>query len=298
MHRCTIILIAVAAAVALLASCMVAVDVTEHVIITQFGRPLYDGPISEPGFRWKAPYQSVWRFDRRVRLYDPPASEFLTRDRRNTTVDTFVVWKIADAMQFLKSVTDATGAEIRLGNVVLSAMRTEIGRSELSALVSHEPGQMKLGEIALRVAEQCRGRLAAEYGIELVDVQIKRLNFPQDNKQAVFDRMREERRRVARGLRAEGEESAQKIRAQAAKEATTILSEAYAKAETIRGDGDAEAARTYAKALQKDPEFYKFVRTLDAYKKFLNDKTTLILSSDSELLRLLTAGRKAVIGDQ
>jgi membrane protease subunit HflC len=202
-------------------------------------------------------------------------------------------WRISDPLRFLKAVSTPTAAELVLTAAVRSQLMAEIGQNKLTALISVEAGEVKIPELMARVRDQSRERAEKEWGIELVDVKLKRLDVPQQSKLAVFDRMRAERRRVARKLRAEGEEQALRIRAEADRQASEIRSQAYAEAERIKGDGDAQAIRIYAQALDKDPEFYKLVRTLDAYKKFLNEKTTVILSSDSDLLRLLTQGRTA-----
>jgi membrane protease subunit HflC len=142
-----------------------------------------------------------------------------------------------------------------------------------------------------KVLEAARPVAATQFGIEVVDVLLKRLTFPEQNKQSVFARMRAERQRIAKQYRAEGEEAAIRIRADADKQRDILLSEAYREAETLKGRGDAEATRIYGEAYSKDPQFYKLVRTLDSYRKILDDKTNIILSSDSELLKLLTQGR-------
>jgi membrane protease subunit HflC len=145
---------------------------------------------------------------------------------------------------------------------------------------------MKVGEIMDGVAANCKSTASASFGIEVADVRMKRLAFPEQNKQSVFDRMRAERERTAKKYRSEGEEEAIKIRAEADKERQEILAEAYREAEKIRGEGDAEAMRIYGSAYSADPSFYEFSRTLEAYRKFLDDKTTIVLSSDSDLLEL------------
>ncbi|MBM4044140.1 MAG: protease modulator HflC [Planctomycetes bacterium] len=290
MKRRLVILAGLAVVLALLWSCMVPVDETEFVIVTQFGRPVGE-PLHDAGLHWKAPYQSTRRFDRRLRVFNPPAPEFLTKDIRNVIVDVCMFWRVSDALLFLKAHSSVLAAENALTTDLRHRLMTEIGRNSLTALVSVNEGDVKIPEIVGRVREGCRDRAGKEWGIEVVDVKLKRLDVPQQSKPAVFERMRAERRRVARKLRAEGEEQALRIRAEADRQATEIRSQAYAEAERIKGDGDAQAIRIYAQALDKDPEFYKLVRTLDAYKKFLNEKTTVILSSDSDLLKLLTQGR-------
>jgi membrane protease subunit HflC len=201
-----------------------------------------------------------------------------------------VFWRIDEPVKFLQTVGDALGAEMRLDDIVRSTLAATLGVYDLSALLSVEQDEMQLEEVARLISDSCARTATQNFGIKVVDIGIKRLNFPQQNKDSVFERMRSERNREAKKYRAEGNELALKIRAEADKEATRIVSEAYKQAERIRGEGDAESTKIYADAHNRDPEFYKLVRTLEAYKKFLDDKTTVVLSSNSELLKLLTEG--------
>jgi modulator of FtsH protease HflC len=180
---------------------------------------------------------------------------------------------------------------MRLHDTVWAATAAALGNTDLSALVSVTPEEVKAGDVMRQVTEQSRSRASEQYGIEIVDVCLKRLNLPAQNRESVFARMRAERERIAKQYRAEGEAEALKIRAEADKEKARIISEAYREAEKIRGDGDAQSTRIYAEAYSRDPKFYKLVRTLEAYKKVIDPNTTAILSSDSELLRLLTQGK-------
>ena len=278
------------AAVGVLKATLFSVDETESVIVTQFGRPVRT--ISGAGLHAKCPWQNRRKFDRRLQTYNPRPSEFLTRDRKNLLVDNYVCWRIKNPNRFLQTVTDTTGAEMRLHDVVWAEVSATIGQFEMSDLISVEQQKVHVNDVMGEVTRNCRKTAELNYGIEVVDVRIKRLNLPEQNKQSVFKRMRAERERMAKQYRAEGEEEATKIRAEADKERDKILSEAYREAEKTRGRGDAEAARTYAAAYGKDPAFFKMLRTLESYKKVLTKDTTVILSSDSELLRLLTQGRE------
>ena len=283
------------------------VDETQHAIVTQFGRPVRE-IVGAPGLHAKLPYQSVVRFDNRLLLYDPAASEFLTMDKKNVIIGTFVTWRISDPLQFLRAVTNIAGGERRLHDIVWAELANTLGEYPLEALVTSD-APVQTDEIMQAVRKNCSDgvhRCAAEerplgmpmtaYGIEIADVRIKRLNLPEQNKQSVFDRMRAERTRDARRYRAEGEQEALKIRAEADKEKETILSEAYREAGRIKGAGEATATRTYADAYNRDPEFYKLTRTLEAYEKLFEKDTTALLSSDSELLRIMTRGPKAAAG--
>ena len=169
------------------------VDESKCVILTQFGRPVKT--MTEPGLKWKFPdpVQSVIRFEKRLLVYDPKPCEFLTRDKKNVVVDSFICWKIEDPQRFLETVKDVTGAEIRLSDIMSSQLGAALGEQPLSALVSVEPGKMEVSRIMARVCERCRETARREYGIEVVDVKMKRLNLPPDNKASVFRRMRSER---------------------------------------------------------------------------------------------------------
>lgn len=266
------------------------IDETQFAIVTQFGKPVRT--ITTAGLKLKWPWQSLLSFEKRLMVYNPRPSEFLTRDKKNIVVDSYVAWRVADPNRFLQTVNDLTGAEMRLHDTVWAAAAAALGNTDLSALVSVRPEDVKVQDVMRQVTEQSRTRAMEQYGIEIVDVRMKRLNLPAQNRESVFARMRAERERIAKQYRAEGEAEALKIRAEADKEKARIISEAYREAEKIRGDGDAQSTRIYAEAYSRDPKFYKLVRTLEAYKKVIDPNTTAILSSDSELLKLLTQGRQ------
>jgi membrane protease subunit HflC len=263
------------------------VDETQTAIVTQFGSPIR--VIDEAGLHWKVPQpiQAVRFFDHRLLVYDPKPTEFLTNDKKNILVDAFVMWRIADPRKFLETVNDRAGAEVRMADIIASEVGAALGHYPLQALITTDPAEMRVAEIMAGVTDGVRASASAGFGIEVSDVRMKRLAFPEQNKQSVFDRMRAERDRIAKRYRSEGEEEAIKIRADADKERQEILAEAYRDAEKIRGEGDAEATKIYASAFNTDPGFYKFLRTLESYKQFMDAKTTIVLSSDSELLKLL-----------
>lgn len=268
-----------------------AVRETEFVLVTQFGRPIRT--ITQAGLNAKWPFQSAIYFDRRLRIYNPRPSEFLTRDKKNVVIENYVVWKIQDPDRFVQSVGDAAAAEMRLHDIVWSGLSAALGSHDMDSLVGIDPVSLQTGKL-LDALTELTGKAALEqYGIDVVDVRIKRLNLPEQNKQSVYARMRAERERIARQYRAEGEEQALAIRADADRQKEELLSTAYKQAETVKGQGDAESTRIYGQAYSKNPGFYKLVRTLESYKKVLDDKTTAILSSDSDLLRVLTKGESA-----
>jgi modulator of FtsH protease HflC len=264
---------------------------TEFALITQFGRPI--STVTQPGLHIKWPFQAATYFDRRLRIYNPRPSEFLTRDKKNIVIDNYVAWKIEDPNRFIQTVGDPVSAEMRLHDIVWSGLSAALGTHDLDSLVSPTPATVKTGELLDNLTQFTDRAALHQYGINVVDVRIQRINLPEQNKQSVYARMRAERERIARQYRAEGEEQALSIRADADRQREEILSVAYREAEKIRGAGDAESTRIYGQAYSRNPRLYKLLRTLESYKKVLDDKTTAILSSDSELLRILTKGEAA-----
>ena len=262
------------------------VDETETVIVTQFGDPVRT--LDHAGLHLKAPYQSTIRIDRRLQIYDPRPSEYLAKQKKNVNLDVFVCWRVEKPRQFLETVTDIAGAEMRIHDVVFAELKAEVGKNELEALVSTDPETHRLDQLVGNVAEKCDEIARRDYGIEIVDVRLKRINLPTQVRSSVFQRMRAERARIAQQYRAEGEEEAMKIRNTADSERAIALADAEAEAQQTRGKAEAEATRTYTAAHQQDPEFYEFLRSLEAYKKILDEKTTILLSADSDLLKYLT----------
>lgn len=261
---------------------------TEFVLITQFGRPMYT--VTDAGLHMKWFFQSSNYFDRRLRVYDPRPSEFLTHDKKNLVIESYVAWRIQDPKRFVETVGDPTAAEMRLHDIVWSGLSAALGTHDLDSLIAPSAETVQAGDLLHKLTSMTDRAALDRYGIQVVDVRIKRLNLPEQNKQSVYARMRAERERIARQYRAEGEEQALKIRADADRQKEEILSAAYKDAEKIKGEGDAQATRTYSAAYSKNPRFYKLLRTLESYKKIFDDKTTAILSSDSELLRVMMRG--------
>lgn len=261
---------------------------TEFVLVTQFGRPVRT--VTEAGLHVKWFFQTAIYFDRRLRVYNPRPSEFLTRDKKNVVIENYVVWKIQDPNRFMQTVGDATAAEMRLHDIIWSGLSAALGTRDLDSIVATDPAKVQTTAMLDNLTSLTDRAALEQYGINVVDVRIKRLNLPEQNKQSVYARMRAERERIARQYRAEGEEQALSIRADADRQKEEILSVAYKQAENIKGQGDAESTRIYGQAYSKNPSFYKLVRTLESYKKILDDKTTAILSSDSELLKVLLKG--------
>jgi membrane protease subunit HflC len=305
--RLLLVLIVGVALVGLIYTCTFVVDQTEYAIVKRFGDPVRT--ILDPGLRLKYPWpiDTVVRFDNRLMVLENPRpgepdKEFITLDQesgigKNVEVTTYTCWRIKPTPEavhaFLVTVGDRSRAEERLGDVVAAAVGDALGQNDFSALVSVQPEHRRWSQILESIRDACRASMERTYGIEIVDIKIQRLNFPDQNRRNVFDRMRAERQRIAARYRSEGEEIATGIRAGANKQREQILAEAYMEAERVRGQGDAEAARIYAEAYGQEPKFYEFVRTLQSYKKTIDRDTTLILSSDSEFLHLLNELRES-----
>jgi len=287
------------------------IDEKEQAIVLQFGDPVGE-PITEPGLHFKVPFiQEVRRFDKRLLAWDGAPNQIPTAGREFISIDTTARWRIVDPLKFLQSVTDETGAQSRLDDIIDSVVRDNISGSDLTEIVRSsdwEVTQEQLEKVDVPVDEgekqltkevkKGRERLTREilreaktrmpqYGIELVDVRIKRLNYISDVRQQVFNRMISERQRIAERFRSEGQEESETIRGQTQRQLDEIRSEAEREAETIRGEADATAARIYNDAYGKVPEFYRFYRTLESYQNTLGKDTTLIIGTDSDYFRYL-----------
>jgi modulator of FtsH protease HflC len=279
------ILALVAVAVLVAQLCVFKVETGEYAVVTQFGDPVQ--VVSTAGLGIKYPYQSVRKFDARLYVYAPAISEFLTRDKSAVVASGVILWRVEDPRKYFATVFNRTGAESRLSDVLFAELGAAIGRNPLSAFVGTDQGTDRADEILAEVAEQCRHTARRDYGIEVVDVQLQRFDFPERNRLRVYARMKSERARISMKHRSEGEEEGLKIRAEAEEERIRIRSEAFKVAEQHRGEGEAEAARVYAKTLETAPDFYRFLRSLEASRKFVGAGTTLVLPADSELFGLL-----------
>ena len=257
------------------------VDETEQVVILAFGKPVRT--ITEPGINMKVPFplQEKIRFDDRLLEYDSPPEEILSKDKKTLIVDNYVRWRIVDPLQFLKTVQAIPTALSRMDDIVYSELRRELGTHDMVEIITEN--REKLMEIVTFNSNKA----TLDYGIAVIDVRIRRVDLPAENEESIYARMEAERNRQANKFRSEGEEEAQKIRAATDRDKTIILADAYKDAERLRGEGDAAAVEIYAKAYSADPKFYEFVRTLDMYKKIIDDKTTLVLPSNSRLFKLL-----------
>jgi len=253
-------------------------DPTEQVVVTQFGDPIKSTTV--PGLYLHIPgLQKLYYLDRRVLNYDSAATEIITKDKKNLVVDNYAKWKITDPLKFLQTVVTQAGAQSRLDDIIYSELRAEMGQHNLIEIVAE-----KRPQIMTAVTERSNDK-AQEYGITVVDVRIKRADLPAQNTQSVYDRMKAERQRIAMKYRSEGAEAATKIKAETDKDQSIILSQAYREKQIIMGQGEAVATKIYADAYRADPEFYSFIRSLDAYKKSLSNQSTIVLTPKSGFMK-------------
>lgn len=256
------------------------VDITETAIVVQLGEPKRN--LTNPGLYFKVPFiQEVTYFDKRLLDYDAPPEEVITQDKKTILIDNYAKWQILDPLKVYQAFGSQRGALRRLHDIIYSELRVELGRHDLSEIVSKTRADI-MHVVTLRSNEK-----AGEYGIAIHDVRIKRADLPEQNEKAVFARMQAERERQAKQYRAEGAEEAQKIRSEAEKDREIILAEAYKESEELRGSGDAKAFAIYAQAYRKGPKFFEFTRSMEAYKKSIGDKSTIVLSPDSEFFKYL-----------
>lgn len=280
MNRFIVLAVAAAAVVIALASSAFTVHQTQQVLVTQFGEPVR--VISEPGLKWKLPFiQRVISFDRRLLDFDSAPQEVVLGSQRRLVVDAFTRYRITDPLRFFQSVgaTEA-GIRSRLEPSVTSALRGVLANETLPAVLSAERARI-MGEIRRRVEGDAR-----DLGIEVVDVRIRRADLPEQNTQAILARMQSERERVGREQRAQGAEAAQRIVAAADRDRTVLLAEAQARAQGLRGEGEQAAISIFAGAFQRDPDFFQFWRTMQAWREaFADGETRMLLSPDSDFFR-------------
>lgn len=267
------------------------VDETNQAIVLQFGAPIRT--LSYPGLAAKLPFiQNVIFFERRVLSSDAPPQEYLTTDKKRLVVDHVTRWRIADPLLFYQAVGTEAGARARLDDIVFSELREELAKVNFVEVISRERESI-MERVAASAVEK-----ASEYGIDIVDVRVKRADLPVEVEQSVYLRMQAERQRESSLFRAEGEENAAILRAQADRERTVILAEGYAESQSLRGDGEALAIKIYAQSLEQDPEFYAFLRRLEAYKTILKKGDTIVIPVDSEFFRYLISAAISPVGGQ
>lgn len=278
--------------------CTTQVDETQYAIVLRFGDPRQ--VVSEAGllFHWPPPIDTVITIDRRIHILEPGPAEYLTADKKNVLVSCFLAWNVSDPLRYLVAVTNDAGAAARLTDLLRSQIGTALGARELSVLVSNQDQGLTIDDVMQEVTRKTAERALSSFGVEVSAVRIRRLNFPRQNKDAVFSRMEAERKRIARQYRAEGEEQAAKIRATADREEAALLADANRQAEEIRGEADAEATRIYAAAFGQDPAFYQFLRSLETYEKIVKKDSTIIIPNDSPLLEVMGSPDRVVPADR
>lgn len=278
--------IAAAIALLLLSLSMFTVGPAQYALMFRFGKIVETQ--FQPGLHFKAPFvNKVIKFDKRVLTLDSAPERFLTVEKKNLLVDFFVKWRINDPLKFYRATggSESAGAA-RLAEIIKNGLRSEFGSRTVQQVVSGERSQVMA---AMRVEAN---QAAGEFGVGIVDVRVKRIDLPKEVSGAVFDRMRSARKQVAQQYRAEGAQLAEQIRAKADKQHTVIIADAQKQAQQIRGEGDAKASAIYAAAYGKDPDFYAFYRSLNAYRESLDGKRSLlVLSPDSQFFKYLQSAK-------
>jgi membrane protease subunit HflC len=279
------------------------VDEREQVVITQFGRPIGES-IDAPGLKFKLPYRKATTFPKNLLAWDGDPDQIQTLDKRYIWVDTFSRWKIVDPLKYFETVKYEDEAQAILDGILNSTIRNAITSYPLIETVRNTNRELDTSEVGLEDAKERsdlnitigRKQIAKnildeaqpkleKFGIELVDVKIKRLNYEAEVQRSVYERMIAERKKIAEKYRSEGKGEARKIEGDMEKEMKKITSEAYKTAQEIKGTADAEATLIYAEAFGKDPEFYSFIQTLDIYRETMDKESSLVLSTDSEFLK-------------
>ncbi len=262
---------------------------TEIALVLQFGKPV--NVIDHPGLQFKLPYQNVVIYDRRILDLEPPPEEVIASDQKRLVVDTYARFKITDPLQFYQSVGTEIVADTRLAATISASLRRVIGNVELQAVISAQRAN-----IMRQIRDDVNGQ-AKSFGIDVIDVRLRRADLPEGNGQAVYERMKAERQREAAQYRAQGAQQAQQIRADADRQRIEILADAQKQAQILRGQGDADSIKIYADAYGKDVNFFSFYRSLQAYRDGLTGPgTTLVLAPDSEFFKYLESGPAGLAG--
>jgi membrane protease subunit HflC len=261
------------------------VDVTRYGVVSRFGHIVR--VVEEPGLHVKLPFERIVAVDRRLLYSKPEQAEYLTSDKKNVVVRSLALWRIADPERFLETVRSRPEAELQLADVVLAEIGAALGDYPFASFVSAGEDESRFDALVDEVRSAVQAYALPAFGIEVVDLDVRQLFLPEANRQSVFERMKAERGKIAKQFRSEGERDAKRMIAEADREKTRIGAQAYAEAARTRAEGEAEAMRIYADAFARDPAFYKFLRTLQAYETILDDKTTLFLPAEAEIFAIL-----------
>lgn len=259
----------------------------QAAVVTRFGEPVREITDAGPYWKWPWPIEQVHYLDTRMKLFDTPFTATLTRDKRGVILLAYVAWRVEEPLLFLQSAGGPEAAERKLQGMVTAAMNVQLGRHDLAALVSTQPGDLKAGEIERAILDETRRPALEKFGVRVEQVGFKRIAFPEENVPAVLANMRSERKAEADRLRAEGDREAQGVRDEALVKSADTLRAGQEKAGALRGKAEKDAAEIYAKAHQLDPEFYRFYRSLESIKKVLGGKATLILRTDQAFFDVL-----------
>lgn len=281
MDRKTTILAALVALLVLALLSVYTIRETERALLMEFGEIV--DPDLKPGIHVMAPWQKVVRFDARVQVMDTRPTEYLTKESKILVVDAYVVYRIADNQQFFTATSggDLNRAQMLLGERAINGLKNKVSQRTLLDVVSGARDEM-MAELTAEVGKQAR----PEFGVEILDIRVKKVDYPESAVGAVFERMRTERQREAREHRAEGKEEAEKIRAEAEKERTVLLADAFRQAQRIRGEGDAKAAAVSAAAYNKDADFYQFWRSMEAYREtFTGPENVMVIQPDNAFFK-------------
>ena len=284
-RRALAVIAAVSLGAALGSLCFFTVDSADYAIVTDFGKPTQ--VITEPGLGFKHPLQSVRTFDHRLFVYAAPPSEFLTLEKTPVVASGTILWRVGDPKRFFETVADRRSAESRLGDILAAELGAAIGNNGLVAFVSMDAADYQVNAIIAGIARRCNAAAMRDYGIEVVDVQLAGFDFPKQNRPRLYARMKSERGRISMLYRSEGEEEGLKLRAAAEEQKARILARAIEFSQQRRGEGDGQAARIYANALSRAPEFYAFLRAMEASQNFARKSTTMVLPADSPLFGVL-----------
>ena len=284
-RRALAVIAAVSLGAALGSLCFFTVDSADYAIVTDFGKPTQ--VIMEPGLGFKHPLQSVRTFDHRLFVYAAPPSEFLTLEKTPVVASGTILWRVGDPKRFFETVADRRSAESRLGDILAAELGAAIGNNGLVAFVSMDAVVYRANAILAELARRCDAVALRDYGIEVLDVQLAGFDFPKQNRPRLYARMKSERGRISMLYRSEGEEEGLKLRAAAEERKARILARAIEFSQQRRGEGDGQAARIYANALSRAPEFYAFLRAMEASQNFARKSTTMVLPADSPLFGVL-----------
>lgn len=272
------VIIALIVFLIILRSLAFVVDETKQAVVVRLGNPVK--VYTESGLKFKLPLiEKVQFFDKRILDYDSAPTQIPTKDKKYLEVDNYAKWRIVDPQVFLEKIGDENGAQRVLDDIIYSELRGSLGQHDLGEIVSTNRTELMV------IVTEASNRKAMRYGIEIVDVRIKRADLPEQNERPVYERMRAERKKEANRYRSEGEEQALIIRAQTDSLKVTLMADAYKKSQILRGEAEAKAIEIYAKAYGRDESFYEFYRTLQAYKKIIDEHTIIVLPPDTELLK-------------